>query len=383
MKKKYRVLLVVRWPVGGIRTFIRYIYRNFDPEKYHFTVLGPDHSELSVLLEDLKDLDISCITFRNDMAPWKVIMFVMKTILFGKFDLIHSQGFMAGLYSALPARLSGTRHIMTSHDVFLSKQFVGLKGFFKKKALSFFLPLIDIIHSVSNDAHKNLLEFIPVLRKKSGKCIAISNGIDIERFQSSEKRDFRKELKLSKEAFLVGFLGRFMSQKGFVYLVDAMEILSKNKNINRKPVVLAFGFDGFVREDTEYLKNKGLEEYFHFLPFTSNVASTLKGLDVIAMPSLWEACPLLPMEAMVAGVPVIGTDCLGLREVLKDTPNVILPAGNSSALAEALENEIKNPSCSQTEAFREEAASRFDVRKQATELERVILNELNKNWSVV
>ena len=40
-----------------------------------------------------------------------------------------------------------------------------------------------------------------------------------------------------------------------------------------------------------------------FLPFVTNIASTLKGLDVVVMPSLWEACPLLAMETLVAGIP--------------------------------------------------------------------------------
>ncbi|MBE9528375.1 MAG: glycosyltransferase family 4 protein [Proteobacteria bacterium] len=379
MKKKYRVLLFVRWPVGGIRTFVRYIYKNFDPLKYEFTILGPDQSELKVLLDDLKMHDIACITFKADMPPWKVVAVVMKTILLGRFDLIHSQGFMAGLYSSLPARISRTKHIMTSHDVLMPKQFVGLKGALKKLALSSFLPMIDTIHSVSNDAHNNLLDFIPKLQKRRDQCIAISNGIDIERFQNPEKRDFRKELNLSADTFLIGFLGRFMSQKGFVFLVDAIEAMVKERKLPKKPVVLSFGFDGFVREDTKYLNEKGLQEHFHFLPFTSNIASTLKGLDVVAMPSLWEACPLLPMEAMVAGVPVIGTDCLGLREVLTDTPNVILEAGKSQPLAAALEHEIRTPTLSQSEAFRDEAALRFDVRKQSTELEQVILNMLKKS----
>lgn len=79
------------------------------------------------------------------------------------------------------------------------------------------LPLIDVIHSVSNDANNNLLDFIPVLKKRKN-CMAISNGVEVERFKGSEKRDLHMELNLPGDAFLIGFMGRFMSLKGFNYL---------------------------------------------------------------------------------------------------------------------------------------------------------------------
>jgi glycosyltransferase involved in cell wall biosynthesis len=113
------------------------------------------------------------------------------------------------------------------------------------------------------------------------------------------------------------------------------------------------------------------------LDFTPNIAPSLKGLDVVIMPSLWEACGLLAMEAMVAGVPVIGTDCIGLREVLKNTPNNVVPAGNSFALAKAIKHEIRNPSISKAEKFKEVAAKHFDIKKQATKFEIIIENLMN------
>ncbi len=256
--------------------------------------------------------------------------------------------------------------------------FKGVQGFFKKKVLSLLLPRIDVIHSVSNDAHNNLLDFIPVLKKRKN-CMAISNGVEVERFKGSEKRDLRKELNLPGDAFLIGFMGRFMSLKGFNYLVEAFEQLLKIPSLPKRPVLLTFGSGGFVREDKSFVQRKGLNKHIHFLPFTADISATIKGLDVVAMPSLSEAYGLLAAEAMSAGTPVIGTDCIGLREVLKDTPSVMVPPGDSDALANALANEIKNPSRKRAEEFRKEAMSRFDVRKQAAELEAIILSFIESN----
>jgi glycosyltransferase involved in cell wall biosynthesis len=377
LKKKYKILLVIRWPIGGIRTFIRYVYRNFDFRRYSFTIIAPDLPELRILLSDLDDLDLFYISLGENPSIISFFRAVSKTIINGKFDLIHSHGFTAGICSILGSVLTQTPHILTSHDVLRADQFKGFKGYIKKKALLFALPIIDIIHSVSQDAQQNLIEYVPSLRIFNKKLVAIPNGIEVERFLNSNKQDLRKKLGLSDDTFFIGFLGRFMPQKGFVYLIDAMEILYNNCELLRKPLILAFGEGAFIREDKQYVREKGLEAFVYFMPFTSDVSATISGLEVVVIPSLWEACPLLPMEAMALGVPVIGTDCIGLREVLKDTVATVVPIKDSHALADALMREMRNSSRPGAILFKEEAVRRFDVKRQSKELEKVILRLLD------
>jgi len=374
---KIRILLVIRWPVGGIRTFIRYVYNNFDRSRYHVTMIGPDIPELKILLADLDGFDIVCRTFRSGASGLGIAAMVLKTVASERFDILHSQGFTAGLCSALPARLKKVKHIMTSHDILSERQFKGFQGFLKKKVLSFLLPLADVIHSVSKDAHDNLLDFIPVLKNREN-CILIPNGIDVGRFSGHEKRDLRRELNLHEDSFIIGFMGRFMSQKGFIHLLEALEILNRDPDLLRKPVIAAFGFGGFVRETKRIVRDKKLESSVFFMPFTENSSSAIKGFDVLAMPSLWEAFGLLAAEAMTTGTPVIGTDCIGLREVLHGTPGIMVPPGDSKALAKALANEIRNPSKKAAAEFQKTAMSRFDVRRQAAELQAVILNLIGR-----
>lgn len=385
MSKKLKVLLVIRWPVGGIRSFIRYVYPNFDPGRYVYTILAPDLPELKTLLDDLRGLDLTYIRIKPNPSIFDYFWVVLRTIIQGRYDIIHSHGFTAGSCTVLPSLVTRTPHIMTYHEMFRDGQFRGVNGFLKKETLSFLLRNIDIIHAVSEDAKNNLLTYIGGLKKQGDKIITIRNGIEVSQFIDAGKRDLRKELNLAEGTFLIGFLGRFMSPKGFAYLVDAIELMKK-VDLPKKPLVLTFGYGGFVREENQEIKNRELEKYFIFLPFTTDIGSALKGLDVVAIPSIWEACPLVPMEAMVAGVPVIGTNCLGLRELLENTPASTIPVGDSTALANALVREIKNPSKSKASEFVEEAAKRFDVKRQATELEKVILNlveERNDNRCLV
>ncbi len=370
----YNVLLVVRWPVGGIRTFLRYVYTCLDPARYRFTILAPDLPELEVLLKDLEVLDISPVRLSDNPAASELARAVFNTLRQGKLDLIHSHGLTAGLCSILPSLVTRVPHLLTVHDVFTDRQFEGVTGVAKKAAFSTLLPWVNTIHAVSRDAKDNLLQYVPALKPFRRKIVPILNGVEVERFSNAEVRDLRKEFGLPDNTFLIGFLGRFMSPKGFIYLAEALEIMLRQSDGNREPMVLTFGEGGFMREEQAYVRDKRLEQNIRFLPYTPNVASTLRGLDVLAMPSLWEACGLLAMEALVAGVPLIGANCIGLREVLEDTPAVMVPTRDGPALAAALLEEMANPSRAGAEAFRDKAAARYDVRIQAQAIEQLMLN---------
>jgi glycosyltransferase involved in cell wall biosynthesis len=371
--KKYRILVVVRHPVGGIRTFFRYLYNNLSIQNYQFTLVAPEMPEVNVLLEDLRQLDLTYKAADKDVSNGALTKLVTKIVTHQRFDLIHSHGFTAGVCSIAGTLLTGTPHILTCHDVFTDRQFVGPKGIMQKLALGLMLSVINRIHCVSHDARTNLLAYLPILRLVKHKVIAIPNGIETAGFLSAERRDLRAELGLPKSTYLVGFMGRFMSQKGFRYLLDALELIKKEKPAWREPLVLAFGGeDGFSREEKEEVKKRQLTESVLFLPFVPHVASTLKGLDVMVMPSLWEACGLLAMEAMTAGVPLVGTDCVGLREVLEDTPAHVVPAKNSVALAKALLMEMTSPSTARAKEFATQAAARFQVQNQANQIEKLM-----------
>lgn len=375
--KKYQILLVVRWPIGGIRTFFRYFYRYFDERKYHFTLIAPAFSEVNTLLEDLSGLDLKYIPLDKRVSNRQFFLKVTKVIIREKFNLVHSHGYIAGLSSTVGSLLANIPHILTTHDVFIENQFTGIKGFFKRIIFSAMFATLDSIHCVTYDVRNNLLDFLPFQNIFKDKLIIIPHGIDVGQFLTPEKRDLKTEYGLSENCFLIGFLGRFMPQKGFVYLVDALQKLIQLNKLPLKPFIICIGSGGgYIREEKDAIKKKKVESYFLFLPYVENVSSTLKGLDVIVMPSLWEACGLLAMEAMVAGVPLIGTNCIGLREVLKNTPAVVVPPKDSLALSEALVKEMTNTSKVRAREFSGEAAVRFDVRKQAVELEKLMLKYL-------
>ncbi|MDX1823267.1 MAG: glycosyltransferase family 4 protein, partial [Thiohalomonadales bacterium] len=286
-----------------------------------------------------------------------------------RFDLVHSHGFSAGALTTIA--LFGKRslpHLMTAHDVLREAQFSGWRGRSRQVAMEQLFRRIDLIHAVTSDARNNFLEFFPSVNPD--RAIPILHGVDTVFFRDGVPRNLKQELSLDPATPLIGFFGRFMGQKAFRVLVDAMENLVADPSLPMTPHVATFGWGGFIREDYEYLNSKNLGSYFHQLPQTHDMPGALKGVDVIAMPSRWEACGLLAMEALAAGLPIVGTNCIGLREVLEGSPAQMVNVDDRQGLAEALNYELEHlPSRKQEfDQYSSIADQRFGIERPAREL---------------
>ncbi len=83
----------------------------------------------------------------------------------------------------------------------------------------------------------------------------------------------------------------------------------------------------------------GVSESVDWCGFSSNVAEELQKLDLFVLPSLFgEGMPMVVLEAMAAGLPVIGTSVEGVPEVVRDgLEGLIVPPDDARALALAVE----------------------------------------------
>jgi glycosyltransferase involved in cell wall biosynthesis len=267
----------------------------------------------------------------------------------------------------------GLPHVMTSHDVFCHTRLSGILGWLKFRALEQMLRRLDVLIAVGNDARDDHLAHLPGLRNGPCRVVAIPNGIELARYEPRRPSGaLRNELGLAAGVSLLGFLGRFMPQKGFLPLVDALSALAGGPYAGRFHL-LAVGSGDFVREYKAEVERRGeLRGRVTFREHAADVAPILRELDLLVIPSLWEACPILPMEALVSGIPVLGSDCIGLREVLRDTPSRTVPAGDPPALAAAIGRALDCPWKESATAGMAAARRRFDVRQRALELLTVL-----------
>lgn len=139
-------------------------------------------------------------------------------------------------------------------------------------------------------------------------------------------------------------VGRLAVQKGFYYLIDAMELLNREYD-DLQLVILG---DGKLRRKLQaYARKKGVFDMIHFCGFVNDVAPFFKGCDLFVLPSLYEGMPNAAMEAMVHGKPVVLTNVNGASELIPDiSKGMLIPPRDSRAIVDAVKTYIYNTTLS-------------------------------------
>jgi len=344
-----RILVVLRYPVGGIRTYLLYNYPFLLERGFRFTFVGPDDETFAAFQQDVKGWpDVEFVPAPVRGFKCNLRRAVAACLRQRGFALVHSQGFTATVHTVLGNLRRPVPHVATIHDVIRANQFPGVGGRAKRAGLARLLSRANRIIAVSNDARANLLEYLPYLRRFPEKIVTILNGIDTNRFSPGDTHtlpcaeSLRARLGLNNDVFLMGFLGRFMEQKGFLPLVEALDRVAALSPPRPYHLVAVGSGDCIGRYRRAALSRENVAPHISFVERVPDTAPILRQLDLMVMPSLWEACPILPMEAMCVGTPVLGSNCIGLREVLADSPSRMVPAGDPAALAHAIRDANKH-----------------------------------------
>lgn len=358
-----RVLSVVRWPVGGIRTHIIYTYETLVAAGYRFTFVVPDDASRSTFERSLAHLpgcEFIGVTLKGpNCTMWPK---VREQIATRRYGLIHSHGLTAAVHTVIGRWGRNVPHLATVHDVFRPDQFRGLKGRFKQAILARLVKQIDTIASVSRDVQSNLLEYLPLVGQRGGpRLLVVPNGIDTQHYRDLVPHKVRQG---RGDSLVLGFMGRFMEQKGFTHLLQALQRL-RREGTSRPVHLVAVGSGDRRKESEREIAERGLSSMVTIHDFVPDVLPLLQQIDVMVVPSLWEASSLLSMEAMAVGVPVLGSNCIGLREVLAGTPSRSFRAGDVDDLTRALRAELDADRSAEARAFAVSARERFDVRQYA------------------
>jgi len=171
------------------------------------------------------------------------------------------------------------------------------------------------------------------------KVVVIPNGIDTTSCRPGVLREpspnLHAELGIPPESTLVITVARLHEQKGHSFLLEAIPtVLARHPGTH-----FLFVGDGERREVIEAdIGAKGLAPCVHLLGVRDDIPSLLAASDFFVLPSLWEGMPNAVLEAMSASLPIVASRVDGTEEVIQDgTTGVLVPPGDSAALATALE----------------------------------------------
>jgi glycosyltransferase involved in cell wall biosynthesis len=170
------------------------------------------------------------------------------------------------------------------------------------------------------------------------------------------------------------FVGRLAAVKGVAVLFDALARVVATRPETRLTLI----GDGPERAALEAEAARlGLSDHVSFLGYRSQdaVAEALAAHDVFVLPSFAEGVPVVLMEAMAAGRPVLTTRIAGVPELVEDgVSGRLVPPGNATALAAALEDLLADPDglAAMGEVGRARVRAAFDVAQEAARLAALI-----------
>lgn len=176
------------------------------------------------------------------------------------------------------------------------------------------------------------------------RMVTVPNGVH-PRTWSPGRPAARRELGLASGQHVVMTLGRLTVMKGHRYLVDAIPLL-----LRRFPdlVVVVVGEGHLRRALLEQAERLGVGHAVWFVGHRTDARGLLDAADVFVLPSRHEGMPLAALEAMDAGLPVVGTRVIGTSEAVEDgVSGRLVPPGRPAALAGALEELLSDPALRQ------------------------------------
>ncbi|MCI0560762.1 MAG: glycosyltransferase family 4 protein, partial [Nitrososphaera sp.] len=224
-----------------------------------------------------------------------------------------------------------------------------------------------------------------VLKVSDRVTSIILNGVDLDKFKSCRQNviDIKRSLNIQDGELVIGTVGNLKRVKNHMFLIKAFgELVKAMRNV--RLVIIGQGSPGDPENSEQELKDRvrelGVTDRVSFLDYRSDIAELMSVMDVFCLTSLKEGLPISLIEAMAAGLPVVGTNVEGIRDVI--VPNqdgLLVELGDIEALKNALIDLLKNPDLRDRlgQAARQKAEETYSLKRCVHEYEALFLSTLN------
>ncbi len=181
-------------------------------------------------------------------------------------------------------------------------------------------------------------EYVLRLGAKPKKVQVIYNGVDLARFKPTavKREEIRRKHGIPKDAIVALTVRRLVYKNGVDTLIDCANIAVKK---NQRIVFLAVGKGPDTNSVQLQVEHLGIAENFKLAGFVSDedLPSYYNAADLFVLPSKsGEGLPLVALEAMACGLPVVATNVGGIGEILMKNYGKLVPPNQPESLAKAV-----------------------------------------------
>ena len=284
-------------------------------------------------------------------------------------DIVHVHSSKAGTLGRLAARFERVPVVFSPQN-FAFRAYEGsavARGVFYaiERALA---PLTDCLHTVSDDEYENAVRHGMA---PSHRCGKIHNAIDLAPLLRLDPPPVRRPP-------VIGTFARLYGQKRLDLFLDALAELLR-RDVPFRGLLIGDGpLRARLRAHAEML---GLQHAIEFDASPHDAVAALSRIDIFALTSSHEACPLTVMEAMAAERAVAVSRVGMIPELLGDErAGLIFEPNDAAAIADALQRLVEDISLRQAVAAagREKARRRFAPELMSRRMEALYATALGR-----
>lgn len=369
--KKRVMFVALRLGIGGSERVASTIMSHLDCSKFEMClVLFADER----IFDIPKDMPVFCLNKKGMWDFLRMVPDLARLIRAWKPDVVLSSWIYTNIVVVLSRGLfkPGYKLILLDHDLpsaFVPSQRRRVPRLVYKWFPRFLYPLADKIICVSQGAAADFRGFYKI---RAERVNIIYNPVDLDQIgiMSQQKADF--PWPEDDHLPVVVYTGRLVAAKGLAFLLKAFAEL-----IHTVPCRLAIIGPGEEERDIEALAHEmQLDAQVAFLGLQTNPFKFMARSSVFVCPSTYESFGMVIIEAMACGIPVISTDCIGPREIIRDGENgLLVPYDDVAALVSAMRKVLTDKDLAADLAARGRMRAKdFDVKEVIKQYEKLLLD---------
>lgn len=336
----------------------------------------------AVSLYDRKGTELELLLEENGITTWYLgkrpgfdpRMYIRLGRILNRFqpDVVHTHRYVLRYLYPLPAYISTDVKIHTVHNI--AEKEVDIFGRWLHY-IAFRTGVVPV--AIAQTVYSSIERFYGC----KGMPL-ITNGIPVERYNKPNvpRKTWRLTEGFDDEAVLFVSIGRLEPQKNYSLLLEAFADGPARTDPNTKLIIVG---EGYLRQNLEeQTRSLGLSARVHFLGLRTDIPNILAAADIFVLSSDYEGNPLVVMEAMAAGKPVIATAVGGVPELVEpEKTGILVQSGDARALANAMNrcllmDEIERKAMGEQGAMR--AVETFDIRTMVASYQKLYQALWNK-----